>query len=104
MENFCCDFDHGNFLVMILVVENFLVMILSMENFFGHVILVVDFFFFFVEHGKFCGVDFGCGNIFVGYVNYGMVNFCWLWVYIFVGMISFFFLVWVGIFDILTMD
>ena len=47
MENFCCDFDHGNFLVMILVVENFLVMILSMENFFGHVILVVDFFFFF---------------------------------------------------------
>ena len=49
------------------------------------------FFFFFVEHGKFCGVDFGCGNIFVGYVNYGMVNFCWLWVYIFVGMIFFFF-------------
>ena len=95
MENFCCDFELGNFLVMIL----------GMENFFGHVILVMAFFFFFfsIEHGKFCGDYFGCGNIFVGYVNYGMVNFCWLWVYIFVGMISFFFLVWVGIFDILTM-
>ena len=32
---FCCDFEHGDFLVMIL----------SMENFFGHVILVVAFFF-----------------------------------------------------------
>ena len=84
------------FLVMILAMENFLVMILSMEKFFGHVILVVEKKKISpVEHGKFCDDDFGCGNIFVGYVNFGMVNFCWLWVCVFVGVIFFFFFLFV---------
>ena len=90
MENFCCDFENGNFFG-----DDFghgLVMILSMEKFFGHVILVVEKKKISpVEHGKFCDDDFGCGNIFVGYVNFGMVNFCWLWVCVFVGVIFFFF-------------